>query len=97
MAAIAAIGVSVYSLKVARDAVRKNADGAAIATQLGIDGEAILGADFAALPESERLDRIDSIGVVGRVAPEHKVLLVETLEEMLSDSGAGSPSQNLHS
>jgi magnesium-transporting ATPase (P-type) len=36
--------------------------GAAIATQLGIDGEAMLGADFAALSESERLARIDSIG-----------------------------------
>jgi P-type Ca2+ transporter type 2C len=55
--------------------------GAAIARQLGIDGEAILGADFAALPESERLDRIDSIGVVGRVAPEHKVLLADTLKK----------------
>ena len=29
--------------------------------------------------------------------PYSLVLLVETLEEMLSDSGAGSPSQNLHS
>jgi P-type Ca2+ transporter type 2C len=55
--------------------------GAAIAKQLGIDGEAILGADFAALDESERLSRIDRIGVVGRVAPEHKVLLVETLKK----------------
>ena len=26
------------------------------------------------MSESERLDRIDDIGVVGRVAPEHKVL-----------------------
>ncbi|MGH3267917.1 MAG: cation-translocating P-type ATPase [Trebonia sp.] len=55
--------------------------GAAIAKQVGIGGEAILGADFAALPESERLARIDSIGVVGRVAPEHKVLLAETLKK----------------
>ena len=54
--------------------------GAAIAQQLGIPGEAILGADFAALSESDRLDRIDDIGVVGRVAPEHKVLLVDTLK-----------------
>ena len=53
--------------------------GAAIAKQLEIPGEAILGADFAALSEQERLDRIDKIGVVGRVAPEHKVLMVETL------------------
>ena len=55
--------------------------GAAIAQQLGIPGEAILGADFAALPEAERLERIDDIGVVGRVAPEHKVLLAETLKK----------------
>ena len=31
--------------------------------------------------EEERLARIDDIGVVGRVAPEHKVLLVETLKK----------------
>jgi Ca2+-transporting ATPase len=55
--------------------------GAAIARQLGIDGEAILGADFAALSEAERLARIDGIGVVGRVAPEHKVLLADTLKK----------------
>ncbi|MGW3245251.1 cation-translocating P-type ATPase [Streptomyces sp. NPDC001070] len=55
--------------------------GAAIARQLGIPGEAVLGADFAALPEEERLARIDGIGVVGRVAPEHKVLLADTLKK----------------
>ncbi|HEX6521565.1 MAG TPA: HAD-IC family P-type ATPase [Streptosporangiaceae bacterium] len=55
--------------------------GAAIARKVGIGGEAILGADFAAMPEAERLARIDSIGVVGRVAPEHKVLLAETLKK----------------
>jgi Ca2+-transporting ATPase len=55
--------------------------GAAIAKQLGIDGDAILGADFAVLSEQERHDRIDSIGVVGRVAPEHKVLLAQTLKD----------------
>jgi P-type Ca2+ transporter type 2C len=55
--------------------------GAAIAEQLNIPGEAILGADFAALSEPERLERIDRIGVVGRVAPEHKVLLAETLKK----------------
>ncbi len=55
--------------------------GTAIAQQLGIEGEAILGADFAALDEAERLARIDGIGVVGRVAPEHKVLLVDTLKK----------------
>jgi len=55
--------------------------GAAIAKQLGIDGEAMLGAEFAALSDQERHDRIDSIGVVGRVAPEHKVLLAQTLKD----------------
>jgi Ca2+-transporting ATPase len=55
--------------------------GAAIAKQVGIGGEAILGADFAALTEDERLARIDNIGVVGRVAPEHKVLLADTLKK----------------
>src|SRR3954470_1681670 len=55
--------------------------GAAIAAKLGIPGEAILGADFAALPEADRLARIDDIGVVGRVAPEHKVLLAQTLKK----------------
>ena len=55
--------------------------GAAIAKKVGIGGDAILGADFAAMPEAERLARIDSIGVVGRVAPEHKVLLAETLKK----------------
>jgi P-type Ca2+ transporter type 2C len=55
--------------------------GAAIAEQLGIPGQSILGADFAALSEEERLARIDDIGVVGRVAPEHKVLLADTLKK----------------
>jgi Ca2+-transporting ATPase len=55
--------------------------GAAIADQLGISGESILGEEFAALSEDERLARIDRIGVVGRVAPEHKVLLVDTLKK----------------
>jgi len=54
--------------------------GAAIARQVGIGGEAILGADFAALTEDERQARIEHIGVVGRVAPEHKVLLADTLK-----------------
>ena len=66
--------------------------GAAIAKQVGIGGEAILGADFADLPEDERLARIDSIGVVGRVAPEHKVLLADTLKkkgEVVAMTGDG--------
>jgi P-type Ca2+ transporter type 2C len=66
--------------------------GAAIAKRLGIPGEAMLGADFAALSEDERLSRIDDIGVVGRVAPEHKVLLANTLKkkgEVVAMTGDG--------
>jgi Ca2+-transporting ATPase len=66
--------------------------GAAIAAQLGIPGESMLGSDFAALSEAQRLARIDDIGVVGRVAPEHKVLLVETLKkkgEVVAMTGDG--------
>ncbi|OKI30720.1 HAD-IC family P-type ATPase [Streptomyces sp. CB03911] len=55
--------------------------GAAIARQLGIPGEAVLGADFASWPEQEQRARIEGIGVVGRVAPEHKVLLADTLKK----------------
>ncbi|MFF2850176.1 cation-translocating P-type ATPase [Streptomyces sp. NPDC058001] len=66
--------------------------GAAIARRLGIPGEAILGADFAAMTEDEQLARIDGIGVVGRVAPEHKVLLADTLKkkgEVVAMTGDG--------
>ena len=66
--------------------------GAAVAKQLGIPGEAILGTELAAMSEAERLDRIDDIGVVGRVAPEHKVLMVETLrkkDEVVAMTGDG--------
>jgi Ca2+-transporting ATPase len=55
--------------------------GAAIAEQLGIPGVAILGSDFAAMSEADRLTQIDDIGVIGRVAPEHKVLLADTLKK----------------
>ena len=66
--------------------------GAAIARQLGIPGRAMLGTEFAALSEAERLSQIEDIGVVGRVAPEHKVLLVETLKkkgEVVAMTGDG--------
>jgi len=66
--------------------------GAAVAKQLGIPGKAILGTELAAMSEAERLERIDHIGVVGRVAPEHKVLMVETLRkkgEVVAMTGDG--------
>jgi Ca2+-transporting ATPase len=52
----------------------------AIASQLGIPGRAITGADFAAMSDDEAGKQIDDIGVIARVAPEHKVRLVEVLK-----------------
>jgi Ca2+-transporting ATPase len=54
---------------------------AAIAAQLGIEGRALTGAEFAALPDDELHDQVGDIGVVARVAPEDKVRLVSILKE----------------
>ncbi len=53
---------------------------AAIAGQLGIDGRALTGAEFAALPDDELHAQVSDIGVVARVAPEDKVRLVSILK-----------------
>jgi P-type Ca2+ transporter type 2C len=53
---------------------------AAIATELGIEGRAVTGAEFAAMPDERLRDEIDDIGVIARVAPEDKVRLVRTLQ-----------------
>ncbi|MFL6067684.1 MAG: HAD-IC family P-type ATPase, partial [Gaiellaceae bacterium] len=52
----------------------------AIARQLGIEGRAITGAEWAAMTDDEALAAIDGIGVIARVTPEDKVRLVETLK-----------------
>ncbi|HEX2470337.1 MAG TPA: HAD-IC family P-type ATPase, partial [Candidatus Limnocylindrales bacterium] len=52
----------------------------AIAKDLGITGEAITGAQFAALSDDEASARLDQIGVIARVAPEDKVRLVDLLK-----------------
>ena len=52
----------------------------AIAHELGIEGRAVTGADFAALDDDEAERQVDEIGVFARVAPEHKVRLVEVLK-----------------
>jgi Ca2+-transporting ATPase len=54
---------------------------AAIAAQLGIEGEAITGAEFAAMSDDELQRRVADIGVVARVAPEDKVRLVDMLKK----------------
>jgi Ca2+-transporting ATPase len=53
---------------------------AAIGGQLGIEGRALTGAEFAAMPDEQLNAEIDSIGVVARVAPEDKVRLVSILK-----------------
>lgn len=52
---------------------------AAIASELGIEGRAMTGAEFAALDDEQAARQVDEIGVIARVAPEHKVRLVEVL------------------
>jgi P-type Ca2+ transporter type 2C len=53
---------------------------AAIANDLGIEGRAITGAEWAAMSDDEALAQIDGIGVIARVTPEDKVRLVDTLK-----------------
>ena len=53
---------------------------AAIAKDLGIRGEAITGAEWGDYSDDEALRRIDDIGVIARVTPEHKVRLVDVLK-----------------
>ncbi len=53
----------------------------AIASQLGIRGRAITGAEFAAMSDEQAIREIDDIGVIARVAPEHKVRLVHILRK----------------
>jgi Ca2+-transporting ATPase len=54
---------------------------AAIATELGIEGRAITGAEFAAMSDDELLTQLPEIGVVARVAPEDKLRLVRLLKQ----------------
>jgi P-type Ca2+ transporter type 2C len=53
---------------------------AAIASQLGIEGRAITGAEFAAMSDEELERQIEGVGVIARVAPEDKVRLVDILK-----------------
>jgi Ca2+-transporting ATPase len=53
---------------------------AAIGAQLGIEGRALTGAEFAAMDDAELDEAVEGIGVVARVTPEDKVRLVEVLK-----------------
>ena len=52
----------------------------AIARELGIEGRAITGAQFAELSDEQADAEIDEIGVIARVTPEQKVRLVDILK-----------------
>jgi len=54
---------------------------AAIAGQLGIEGRALTGAEFAAMSDEELIEQLPGIGVIARVAPEDKVRLVRMLQQ----------------
>ncbi|HRQ38542.1 MAG TPA: cation-translocating P-type ATPase [Chloroflexota bacterium] len=54
---------------------------AAIGHELGIEGRALTGAEFAAIPDDQLKQQLDDIGVVARVAPEDKIRLVTLLQE----------------
>ena len=53
---------------------------AAIAGELGIEGRAITGTEFAAMSDDELLAQLPEIGVIARVAPEDKLRLVRLLK-----------------
>jgi Ca2+-transporting ATPase len=54
---------------------------AAVADELGIEGTVLTGAEFGAMSDEEALAKIDDIGVIARVTPEHKVRLVDVLRK----------------
>jgi Ca2+-transporting ATPase len=53
-----------------------------IAGQLGITGRTLTGTEFAAMSDAEALEQIGDVGVIARVAPEHKVRLVDILKKL---------------
>jgi len=54
---------------------------AAIASEIGIKGESITGADFEKLSEAEFLKKVKEIKIYARVNPEHKFRIVDTLKK----------------
>ena len=54
---------------------------AAIARELGITGDVVTGADLDRMSPAELSERIEGIGVFARVAPEHKVAIVQALTD----------------
>ena len=53
---------------------------AAIGHELGIEGKALTGAEFAAMSDDQLMKELPDIGVVARVSPEDKIRLVDLLQ-----------------
>ncbi|MFE9925929.1 cation-translocating P-type ATPase [Streptomyces sp. NPDC005774] len=53
----------------------------AIARELGIPGAAVTGAELDRIDETALADRLDEVGVVARVSPEHKIRIVRALQD----------------
>ena len=53
---------------------------AAVASQLGIPGKAITGAELSAMSDADAVAQIDGIGVIARVAPADKERLVRIMQ-----------------
>jgi P-type Ca2+ transporter type 2C len=54
---------------------------AAIGKELGIEGQALTGAEFAAKSDGDLEKQLNEIGVIARVAPEDKLRLVSLLQK----------------
>jgi Ca2+-transporting ATPase len=53
---------------------------AAIGKQLGIEGKALTGAQFAAMSDADATNDLDNIAIVARVTPQDKIRMVELLQ-----------------
>ncbi len=54
---------------------------ASIGKELGLEGRAVTGAEFASIPDGELVKQLPEISVIARVAPEDKVRLVRLLQQ----------------
>ncbi|MGH3508348.1 MAG: cation-translocating P-type ATPase [Nocardioidaceae bacterium] len=52
----------------------------AVAAELGIPGRPVTGAELDQVEDARLADELDSIGVVARVSPEHKIRIVRALQ-----------------
>jgi Ca2+-transporting ATPase len=53
----------------------------AIGEQLGIEGKALTGAQFAAMSDEDATNDLDNIAIVARVTPQDKIRMVELLQD----------------